>query len=56
MYRDIRMSPVRERESSCEQPEAALHHELSGGPLGRATEYRENEDKRSGRANCRSAL
>src|ERR1700693_5758344 len=48
VYRDIRITPVRKREKLRAALKAALHHALSGGPLGRATEYRENEDRRSG--------
>src|SRR5215475_10764517 len=52
MSRDIRTSRVGERESNCRQPAAALHHALNGGPLGRAIEYREDEDSLSGCADC----
>src|SRR5579871_4582013 len=46
--RDIGISPVRICERKSSQPkEAALHHTLVGGPLGRATEYCEARDKRS---------
>ena len=52
----LKISPVGKRETNCGQPAAALHHALSGGPLGRATEYRENEDRLGGCAECHTLL